>query len=58
MNKKIKGLQSQIDNVYELQQQQVQEIIVDQLAWLRDRLSEYLDQAQFSLARLQDMASE
>jgi t-SNARE complex subunit (syntaxin) len=58
MNKQIKGLQSQIDKVYELQQQQVQEIIVDQLAWLRDRLAEYLDQAQFSLARLQDLASE
>ena len=58
MNKKITELQSQIDNVYGLQQQQVQEIIVDQLAWLRDRLSEYLDQAQFSLARLQDLASD
>ncbi len=58
MNKQIRGLQSQIDKVYELQQQQVQEIIVDQLAWLRDRLAEYLDQAQFSLARLQDLASE
>lgn len=58
MNKRIKELQSQIDNVYELQQRQVQDIIVDQLSWLRDRLAEYLDQAQFSLARLQDMASD
>ncbi|WP_455207172.1 tetratricopeptide repeat protein [Kaarinaea lacus] len=58
MNKKIKELQSQIDDVYGQQQQEVQEIIVDQLAWLRDRLAEYLDQAQFSLARLQDLASD
>ncbi|HEY5602760.1 MAG TPA: tetratricopeptide repeat protein [Gammaproteobacteria bacterium] len=58
MSKKIKAMQSQIDSVSEQQQQQVQDIIVDELAWLRDRLAEYLDQAQFSLARLQDMASE
>ena len=58
MNSKIKKLQSQIDKVYELQQQQVQQIIGEQLEWLRDRLAEYLDQAQFSMARLQDLASE
>lgn len=56
--KKIKKLQSRIDNVYELQKKQVQDIIVDELSWLRERLGEYLDQAQFSLAQLQDKASE
>ena len=58
MNSKIKKLQSQIDDVYGLQQQQVQKIIGEQLEWLRERLAEYLDQAQFSMARLQDLASE
>ena len=58
MNSKINKLQKQIDNVYGLQQQQVQQIIGEQLEWLRDRLAEYLDQAQFSMARLQDLASE
>jgi len=56
--KKIKKLQSKIDNVYELQKKQVQDTIVDELTWLRDRLGEYMDQAQFSLAQLQDRASE
>ena len=58
MNSKINKLQSRIDDVYELQQQEVQQIIGEQLEWLRDRLAEYLDQAQFSMARLQDLASE
>ena len=56
--KKIKKMQRQIDDVYELQKKQVQDTIVDELSWLRERLSEYLDQAQFSLAQLQDKASE
>ncbi len=58
MGSKIKKLQSRIDDAYEQQQHQVQQIIGEQLEWLRDRLAEYLDQAQFSMARLQDMASE
>jgi len=57
-DKKIAVMQNKIDDAYEAQKQQVQGIIVDELAWLRDRLAEYLDQAQFSLARLQDRASE
>lgn len=56
--KKIKTLQAKIDEAYELQKKQVQDIIVDELTWLRDRLGEYMDQAQFSLAQLQDRASQ
>ena len=56
--KKIRKLTKKIDNVYDLQKRQVQDIIVDELSWLRDRLNEYMDQAQFSLAQLQDRASE
>lgn len=58
MEGKIKRLHKEINEAYRQQQQEVQEIIVDELAWLRDRLAEYLDQAQFSLARLQDRASD
>ena len=58
MKGKIGQLHKQINQTYALQQQQVQEIIVDQFTWLRDRLAEYLDQAQFSMARLQDLASD
>jgi len=56
--KQIAILQKQIDNAYGLQKQQVQNIIVEELSWLRDRLADYLDQAQFSLANLQDRASQ
>jgi len=56
--KKIAKLQKNIDEVYDLQKKQVQDIIVDELSWLRDRLGEYMDQAQFSLAQLQDRASQ
>ena len=56
--KKIAKMQGRIDDVYELQKKQVQDIIVDELSWLRDRLGEYMDQAQFSLAQLQDRASQ
>jgi len=58
MGKRVKELQARIDTVYALQQQQVQDIIIAELSWLKERLSEYMDQAQFSLARLQDIASE
>jgi len=56
--KKISSLQVRIDEAYELQKKQVQDIIVDELSWLRERLNEYMDQAQFSLAQLQDRASQ
>ena len=56
--KQITLLEKQIDNAYGLQKQQVQNIIVEELSWLKDRLAGYLDQAQFSLANLQDRASQ
>lgn len=58
MGKKVRRLRKQIDKVYAKQQKEVQDIIVNELSWLQERLAEYLDQAQFSLARLQDRASE
>lgn len=58
MKSKIGDLHGKINETYQLQQQQVQQIIVSELSRLRDRLSEYLDQAQFSMARLQDRASD
>jgi len=57
MDNRVKSLQKRIDTVYSEQQQRVQDIIIAELSWLKERLSEYMDQAQFSLARLQDIAS-
>jgi len=56
--KQISKLHKRIDEAYQLQKQEVQNQIVEELSYLKDRLAEYLDQAQFSLANLQDRASQ
>jgi len=55
--KRIRSLQSGVDGAFEQQKKVVQEILVAELGWLKERLAEYLDQANYAMARLQDIGS-
>ena len=57
MDKRIGKLKQETQKLYQAQRERVEEIITAEFAWLKDRIAEYLDQAQFSIARLRDMAS-
>jgi len=56
-NRRIKSLQKGIDGAFEQQKRVVQEILLAELNWLKQRLAEYLDQANYAMARLQDIGS-
>ncbi len=55
--RRIKTLQKSIDSAFEQQKTLVQEILLAELDWLKLRLAEYLDQANYAMARLQDIGS-
>ncbi len=54
----IASLRKEIKNAFDEQQRQLQEMVDFELDILRARLVDYLDQARFSLAHLQDLAAD
>lgn len=56
-SKKVNQLQKNLEDVYVSQKQDVEALIVAELTFLKQHLVEYLDQARFAMARLQDAAS-
>ena len=56
-SKKVKQLQKELDDVYVAQKEDVEALIVAELTFLKQHLTEYLDQARFAMARMQDAAS-
>ena len=55
---RIEHLSSELVGIYDEQKEELQAQVVAELVAVRSSLSEYLDQAQFALARLQDLASQ
>jgi uncharacterized coiled-coil DUF342 family protein len=55
---RIAELRKEIKAAFDEQQRQLQEMVDVELDELRLRLVDYLDQARFSLAHLQDMATD
>ncbi|NOX93470.1 MAG: tetratricopeptide repeat protein [Gammaproteobacteria bacterium] len=55
---RITSLRKEIKTAFDEQQRQLQEMVDFELDILRARLVDYLDQARFSLAHLQDLAAD
>ncbi len=55
---RIASLRKEIKTAFDEQQRQLQEMVDFELDILRARLMDYLDQARFSLAHLQDLAAD
>lgn len=55
--KKISVLKKRADQAYQEQRDQLESLVVSELNWLRKRLTGYLDQARYGIARLQDFGS-
>ena len=53
----VKKLQGKLKKVYKYQKQDIQALIVAELIHLKQNLTDYLDQALYATARLQDIAS-
>jgi tetratricopeptide (TPR) repeat protein len=56
-NKSIKNLLARVNNTFQEQQNQLQDMVDKELDRIRLRLVNYLDRAQFSLAHLQDIVT-
>lgn len=56
--KRIEELSKDLVSIYDEQKEDLQLQVVSELVTVRNSLTEYLDQAQFALARLQDLASQ
>jgi hypothetical protein len=57
-SKRITQLQQQVNDAYETQKHDLEALLVAELSWVKHNLSNYLDQARFAVARLQDQASQ
>lgn len=54
---KVESLDKRVDQLVQEQKTSMEKLIMDELSLLKQQLEGYLDQAQFALARLQDLAA-
>lgn len=55
--RRIRRLEKRVDSLINAQRNQLQDQVIRELSWLKQRVRGYLDQANFAVAHLQDLGS-